>query len=64
MLSTYIGNGIAIPHGMDGDSKHILKSGIAIAEYPKGIDFGDGDIANPLIAVVGHHSKSLSLFLI
>ncbi|MDQ0873989.1 PTS system mannitol-specific IIC component [Paenibacillus sp. V4I3] len=61
MLSTYIGNGIAIPHGMDGDSKHILKSGIAIAQYPEGIDFGDGDIAYLLIAVVGHHSEKLEL---
>ena len=61
MLSTYIGNGIAIPHGVDGDSKHILKSGIAIAQYPKGIDFGDGDIAYLLIAVVGHHSEKLEL---
>lgn len=61
VLSTYIGNGIAIPHGIDGDSKHILKSGIAIAQYPKGIDFGDGDIAYLLIAVVGRNPEKLGL---
>lgn len=61
MFSTYIGNGVAIPHGIDVESKHILKPGIAIAQYPGGVDFGNGDIAYLLIAVVGHHSERLGL---
>lgn len=52
MFSTYIGNGVAIPHGIDVESQHILKPGIAIAQYPRGIDFGNGEIAYLLIAVV------------
>ncbi|MDB5055423.1 MAG: mannitol transporter subunit [Bacilli bacterium] len=61
VLSTYIGNGVAIPHGMNGESSHILKSGIAIVQYPNGIDFGNGDTAFLLIAVVGRHSERLGL---
>ncbi|HCD08862.1 MAG: Phosphoenolpyruvate-dependent sugar phosphotransferase system, EIIA 2, partial [Caldanaerobacter subterraneus] len=33
-VTTYIGNGIAIPHGVSGYVKYIKKSGIVIAQYP------------------------------
>jgi PTS system mannitol-specific IIC component len=57
--STYIGNGVAIPHGMDGESEYIIKSGIVIAHYPKGINFGSGETAYLLIAVVGRHFEKI-----
>ena len=40
--STYIGMGLAIPHGTNEGKERIKKSGIVILQYPKGINFGQG----------------------
>lgn len=39
--TTYMGMGIAIPHGTDEAKKGIIRSGIVILQYPEGVDFGD-----------------------
>lgn len=39
--TTYMGMGIAIPHGTDEAQKDIIRSGIVILQYPEGVDFGD-----------------------
>lgn len=39
--TTYMGMGIAIPHGTDEAKKYIIRSGIVILQYPEGVDFGD-----------------------
>ncbi len=39
--TTYMGMGIAIPHGTDETKKDIISSGIVILQYPEGVDFGD-----------------------
>lgn len=39
--TTYMGMGIAIPHGTDEAKKDIIRSGIVILQYPDGVDFGD-----------------------
>ncbi len=41
LTSTYLGMGIAIPHGTDEAKKHIRTSGIAVLQYPDGVDFGE-----------------------
>ena len=40
-LSTYIGNGTAIPHGVSEAKKRIKKTGISVLQFPDGIDYGD-----------------------
>ena len=60
-LSTYIGKGIAIPHGDSDYKSDILKSGIAVVQYPNGIDFGDGDMANILIGIAGKGNEHLEI---
>lgn len=39
--TTYMGMGIAIPHGTDEAKKDIIRSEIVILQYPEGVDFGD-----------------------
>lgn len=41
-LTTYIGNDIAIPHGEYEVKDCVLKTGIAVMIYPKGIDWAGG----------------------
>jgi mannitol/fructose-specific phosphotransferase system IIA component len=40
-LSTYMGNGVAIPHGVGKAKKFIKKSGVVVLQFPEGVDFGE-----------------------
>jgi len=48
-LSTYIGNGTAIPHGVSEAKKNIKRTGISVLQFPEGVDFA----GNPVYLVVG-----------
>lgn len=52
-VTTYMGNGVAIPHGMNEYKKQIMESGIVIAQYPNGVDFGSGNTAYVVIGIAG-----------
>ncbi|MHB1391607.1 MAG: PTS sugar transporter subunit IIA [Clostridia bacterium] len=60
-ITTYIGNGIAIPHGTSEYIKHIRKSGIVVVQYPQGVDFGAGNVAYILIGIAGRNDEHLEI---
>lgn len=60
-ITTYMGNGIAIPHGTSEYIKFIKKSGIVVAQYPDGVDFGEGNIAYILIGIAGMNDEHLKI---
>lgn len=41
IVSTYVGNGLAIPHGTKESKGFILSTGISVIQFPQGVDFGD-----------------------
>lgn len=41
IISTYLGNGIALPHGTSEAQAAILRTGIAVVQYPSGVPWGD-----------------------
>lgn len=41
LASTYIGMGVAIPHGTSAKKETVKKSGVVLLQYPDGVDFGD-----------------------
>ena len=40
-FATYIGNGVAIPHGMSEGSKYVIDTGISVIQVPHGIDWNE-----------------------
>lgn len=40
-VSTYLGMGVAIPHGTSEAKRHVKESGIVFMQYPEGVSFGD-----------------------
>lgn len=60
-FTTYIGNGIAIPHGVNEYKKDILNTGIVIAQYPDGVDFGSGNVAYIVIGIAGKNDEHLEI---
>lgn len=64
VVTTYMGNGVAIPHAINEYKKDIKNSGIVINQYPNGVDFGDGNIAYIVIGIAGvgdEHMDILSM---
>ena len=45
--NTYLGNGIAIPHGMLDDKDKILKTGVAVLQVPNGVEWNPGETGVP-----------------
>ena len=60
-ITTYIGNGVAIPHGMNQYIKYIKNSGIVIAQYPEGVDFGEGNTAYLVIGIAGKNDDHMAI---
>ncbi|WP_312951560.1 PTS sugar transporter subunit IIA [Superficieibacter sp.] len=61
IVSTYLGNGLAIPHGTDGSDCEIIKTGISLVQFPQGVDFGDGNTAYITIGIAGKEGEHMEL---
>ena len=52
-ISTYIGQGIAIPHGENAVKKHVIKTGLVVMQYPQGVKFSDENTAHLIVGIAG-----------
>jgi mannitol/fructose-specific phosphotransferase system IIA component len=43
-ISTYMGEGVAIPHGTDASRRHVLRTALTVIQYPAGVDWGAGTV--------------------
>jgi mannitol/fructose-specific phosphotransferase system IIA component len=59
-LTTYIGYGVAIPHGVGKAKEFINKSGIVVLQFPEGIDF-DGEKAYLVIGIAGVGNEHIEI---
>ncbi len=60
IVSTYMGMGVAIPHGVGEAKKEVLASGIAVLQYPNGVDF-EGEKAYLVIGIAGVGDEHLQI---
>ena len=59
-ISTYIGKGIAIPHGENAVKDHVKKSGIVVLQYPEGVAFGK-NVAHLVVGIAGKDNDHLAI---
>ena len=60
---TNIGNGIALPHGVEEAKKNIRRSGIAVMVFPDGTDWG-GETVKLVIGIAGAGEEHLEILSI
>ena len=60
LVSTYMGMGVAIPHGTSTAKGTVKKSGIVVMQYPDGVDFGD-EKAYLVIGIAGVGDEHLEI---
>ena len=60
LVTTYMGMGIAIPHGTTEQKARVKKSGIVMLQYPDGVDFGE-EKAQLVFGIAGVGDEHLDL---
>ena len=60
LVSTYMGMGVAIPHGTSQAKDTVKKTGIVLMQYPEGVDFGD-EKAQLVFGIAGIGDEHLDL---
>ena len=60
ITTTYMGMGLAIPHGTSEAKDSVKKTGIVLVQYPQGIDFGD-EKAQLVFGIAGIGDEHLDL---
>ncbi|MEG0627974.1 PTS sugar transporter subunit IIA [Enterococcus viikkiensis] len=64
LVSVYMGNFIAIPHGTDEAKHYVKKSGISVIQVPTGVRFGKDDtedVAMVLFGIAGIGNEHLDI---
>ena len=60
LTTTYMGMGVAIPHGTSQAKGTVKKTGIVLMQYPEGVDFGD-EKAQLIFGIAGIGDEHLDL---
>ncbi len=60
LVTTYMGMGVAIPHGTSQAKDTVKKTGIVLMQYPEGVDFGD-EKAQLVFGIAGIGDEHLDL---
>ncbi|MDJ5245368.1 fused PTS fructose transporter subunit IIA/HPr protein [Salmonella enterica] len=59
--STFLGNGIAIPHGTTDTRDQVLKTGVQVFQFPQGVIWGEGQVAYVAIGIAASSDEHLGL---
>jgi len=61
VANTYLGNGIAIPHGMPADRDLIKQTGIAVVQFPVGVSWNPGDTAHLIVGIAAKSDEHIEV---
>lgn len=61
LANTYLGSGIAIPHGTPADRAQIRQTGVAIVQVPEGVDWQAGERAYLIVGIAARSDEHLQL---
>ncbi|QTK08222.1 PTS sugar transporter subunit IIA [Staphylococcus haemolyticus] len=60
LVSTFMGNGLAIPHGTDEAKDDVLASGLTLLQIPEGVDW-NGETVKVVVGIAGKDGEHLDL---
>lgn len=61
VANTFLGNGIAIPHGLPKDRDLIHDTAIAVVQLPGGVEWGSGERARLVVAIAARSDEHLAV---
>jgi phosphocarrier protein FPr len=60
-MSTYIGNGVAIPHGELEDREYIYSTGLSVIQLRDGIEWEPGEVARLVVGIAATEDEHLTI---
>ncbi len=60
-MSTYLGNGVSIPHGQFDNREDILQTGISVLQIPAGVAWEDGEKAYLIIGIAASSDEHIGV---
>ncbi|EMW5167940.1 HPr family phosphocarrier protein [Raoultella ornithinolytica] len=60
-ISTYLGNGIAIPHGTPQSRDAVSKTGVKVLACPQGVDWGEEQTAYLIVGIAAQDNEHLDI---
>jgi phosphocarrier protein FPr len=60
-MSTSLGNGVAIPHGVYENRDHILRTGISVVQLEKGVEWDEGEIVFLVIGIAASSDEHVGV---
>jgi multiphosphoryl transfer protein len=61
VANTFLGNGIAIPHGLPKDRDLILRTGIAVLQVPQGVQWNRGETVYLVVAIAARSDEHIGI---
>ncbi len=61
VANTYLGHGVAIPHGMGEDKGMVRRDGIAVLQVPGGIEWNPGQSARLIVAIAARGDQHITI---
>ena len=61
VANTFLGNGIAIPHGIPKDRDLITQTGVAVLQLPDGVEWNEGSIVHLVVGIAAKTDEHLSV---
>ncbi|OBX09346.1 PTS mannitol transporter subunit IICBA [Gallibacterium genomosp. 3] len=63
LVSTYLGEGVAVPHGTIEAKDAVLKTGIVFCQYPEGVRFNDEEdgVAKLVIGIAARNNEHIQV---
>jgi mannitol/fructose-specific phosphotransferase system IIA component len=60
-MSTSMGNGVAIPHGVYENRDHILKTGISFLQLPEGVPWDEDEMVYLVIGIAASSDEHINV---
>jgi phosphocarrier protein FPr len=61
VANTYLGNGIAIPHGVPKDRGLIRRTGVAVLQVPAGVEWSPGERVHLVVGIAAKSDEHLQI---
>jgi phosphocarrier protein FPr len=61
VANTFLGHGVAIPHGMVEDKSMVRRDGIAVLQVPGGLEWNDGQTAHLVVAIAAKSDNHITI---
>ena len=63
VLSTYLGNGIALPHGELADLQAVYQTGVSVLQFPEGIEWEPGEWVYLVIGLASNSDEHVRVLI-